>query len=133
MRSIWNLELYSLCEKQILLNGNENSVLKDLNFVNTKGLEKNINSNELIKTGKSTGLSSSSPSLTKRKYENNENVKTPVEKKAKLEDIKSDIDTLLGEYAVNIRSVDELEITQTSSYFTCTNPMSPILNKVNFP
>jgi hypothetical protein len=76
--------LYSPCEKQILLDGNENSVLKDLNFVNTKGLEKNMNTNELIKTGKSNGLiSSSSPSLTKRKYENNENVKTPVDKKAK--------------------------------------------------
>lgn len=132
MKSIW-FDTYSPCEKTINPAGNidENTTLKDLNYVKTKNLEKNLNINGLAKDGKLNDSSiSSSPSLLKRKYENNENVKTPIEKKAKLEEIKADIDSLLGEYTMDISKVDELNITQTSSYFASSNQMSPTLTKV---
>ena len=138
MRSIWS-ENYSVFESDMPLNSkgnNDEFVLKNLNRVNTKGLEKTINSNELLKKGKLNDSISSSPSVlspsnAKRKLQSDEN-KTPVQKKAKLNEIKIDIDNLLGEYTTNANEPDELEasISQSSSYFSSSNQMSPILTKV---
>jgi hypothetical protein len=147
MRSIWASD-YSSCEKIIQLNENNNNddtVLKDTNRINTKGLEKTIDTNKLIKKkGKSNdniksspAIATSSPSYVKRKFENDENkleAKTPMQKKFKLADIKVDIDNLLGEYTLNVSDTeeeDDVSINQSSSYFSSSNQMSPILTKVN--
>ena len=57
------MELYNPCEKQIFINKSDDGVLKDFNFINTKGLEKSINTNDLVKKGKlNDSISSSSSS-----------------------------------------------------------------------
>lgn len=153
MKSVWSSD-YSPREMDVKLSGvdeeDKSNALKELNRISTKNVEKTIDTSCIIKnqvssssvsiktTIQSSTVSIESPTVMKRKYDENDENRlmtpnfndnnTPTQKKFKLDEIKCDIDNILQEYTTNAEK-DENELE--SSYFTSSNHMSPVLRRVS--